>query len=185
MIYPASIFCVQHMRAIMRHDDNGREYHKMTWCNMVECCYWAVSTKFAAPRPQAGNRGDRLANEAFAGHVGFEKFSHNYIGCDCSHMQIDFHNMQFQYFWAYGGLHGLKSCCGQWLKDDAACAACWVTPTLLPSYLCPLHLYGRTSRRAAGFGYVWGRVGDGLIVIRSLATLTTQMQRFNHCNPAW
>ena len=63
---------------------------------------------FAAPRPQAGNRGDRLANEAFAGHVGLEKFSHNYIGCDCSHMQIDFDNMQFQYFGVTGACMALK-----------------------------------------------------------------------------
>ena len=27
IIYPASIFCAQRMQAIMRHDDNGREYH--------------------------------------------------------------------------------------------------------------------------------------------------------------
>ena len=43
----------------------------------------SVCAKFAGPRPQAGNREDRLANEAFAGPAGLAMIYENYIGSYC------------------------------------------------------------------------------------------------------
>ena len=48
----------------------------------------AVSVKFAGPRPQAGNRGDGLANEAFGGPAGLAMICENCIDSYCWDMQL-------------------------------------------------------------------------------------------------
>ena len=48
----------------------------------------SVSTKFAGPRPHAGNRGGGLANEIFAGPAGLAIICENYIGSYCEDKQL-------------------------------------------------------------------------------------------------